>query len=69
MKTKPIPEYGDLMDLDNFITSCKEGYFIDYDGSGNYSDGKTMSDITVYPSDIMQNKIDYRFTHVVWFNR
>ena len=66
---KPIPEYGDLMKLEDFERSCKQGCFIDYDGSGCYSDGKQMSDKDIIPSDVINGKVDRSWSHVVWFNR
>jgi hypothetical protein len=67
--SEPIPDYGDLMTLDNFIHTCKNGCFNDYDGFGNYSDGEILSDIEVSPSDILHGNIRYEWTHVVWFNK
>ena len=34
---RPIPEYGDLMTIEEFIKNCEDGIFIDYDGSGYYA--------------------------------
>lgn len=77
---EPIPEYGDLMTMEEFIASVKAGLFIDYDGFGNYSDGKrvlhrTLSEendyepLIVNPSDVKKGKIRKGFSHVVWYNR
>lgn len=68
-KMTPIPDYGDVMFLDEFITDCIDGCLIDYDGFGHYSDGKLMSDIVVNPSDVDAGEIKKEWTHVVWFNR
>jgi hypothetical protein len=63
---EPLPPWGDLMTLDEFIMACKNGSFVDYDGVGRYSNGKEASvDIYVYPSDVK----DRHWTHVVWFNK
>ena len=65
-----IPTYGDLMPLPQWIANCREGCFIDYDGFGNLSDGKEMSNITVVPSNVFEDKgVPEGFTHIVWFNR
>lgn len=64
-----IPDYGDLMTLQEFIKSCHSGLFTDYDGFGNYSDGKMMSEKEVSPSDITFGIIDRKWSHIVWFNR
>lgn len=83
---EPIPEYewgeriGDLMTMEEFINSVKAGLFIDYDGFGNYSDGKRVLQRTlskennyepliVKPSDVKKGKIRKGFSHVVWYNR
>ncbi len=66
---KPIPEYGDLMSLDEFIDCCKSGGFIDYDGHGKYAFKDKISDKIVIPSHIIEGNIDKNFTHVVWFNK
>jgi hypothetical protein len=64
-----IPTYGDLMSIDDFVNACKDGWFIDYDGSGNYCvDGK-MTNITIIPSDVKSNKYRKEFKEIIWFNR
>lgn len=64
-----IPKYGNRMSMNVFIKCCKDGSFIDYDGSGNYvKDGK-ISDITIYPSDITSNNYRKDFTEMIWFNK
>jgi hypothetical protein len=64
-----IPDYGDHMTMETFVNCCKDGGFINYDGSGNYATATEMSDISVSPSDIMSGVYRKDFTHVVWFNR
>ncbi len=66
---EPLPDYGDLMTLEDWLACVDAGGFIDYDGFGNYSDGKQMSNKTVKPSDVEKGKVDKGWTHVVWFNR
>ncbi len=66
---KPTPEYGDLFTIEEFIKMVNSGSFIDYDGSGNYSNGTEMTDIEVWPSDIAAGNIKKEWSHVVWFNR
>lgn len=64
-----LPDYGDVMNLKDFIECVKDGGFIDYDGYGNYiKDGK-MSDITINPSDIQSGSIRDDFDTIIWFNR
>lgn len=67
---KEIPDYGEVFHLDQFIEDCKHNTYIDYDGSGYYSDGKVMfTDEQVLPSDIVRGKINYSYKFVIWFNR
>lgn len=66
---KEIPDYGKRIPIVEFIECCNDGLFIDYDGFGYYSDGKTMTDLIVRPSDIMEGKIQREFPFVIWFNR
>jgi len=68
---KEIPDYGDLMTMEDWLDCVESGGFIDYDGSGRYSDGKRMANKPVYPSDVEAGRLlkETEFTHVVWFNR
>jgi hypothetical protein len=68
-KYEDIPEYGDVMDLEDFIECCEDGGFIDYDGSGNYATEDKMTDITIYPSDITSGNYRKDFPKIVWFNK
>jgi len=65
----PIPEYGSWYTLEDFRKICLSGGFIDYDGNGNYSTEKEMSDIEIVPSDIKSGIYRKDFTHVIWFNK
>jgi hypothetical protein len=69
MEQESIPEYGELMTMAEFISQCCIGAYIDYDGSGKYSDGKYMTDKDVVPSDLPAGKLDTSYSHVVWFNK
>lgn len=68
---KDKPEYGDLMTLEDFIECCECGGFIDYDGSGYYSDGQKESNISTWPSMIRDGFIinNPNFTHIIWYNK
>jgi hypothetical protein len=68
-KMEPIPDYGELIPLKDFIVSCQTGMFIDSDGIGNYATATEMSDIEACPSDITNGKIQKQWTHVCWFNK
>ena len=60
---------NDIYTLSSFKSMCKSGGFIDYDGSGVYSDGIQKSDIAIYPSDIIAGNYRKDFTHVIWYNK
>ena len=64
-----IPDYGDRMTLAEFVSTCMCGGFIDSDGFGNYAFANECTSLEIYPSHVHKNKIDQRFTHVVWFNK
>lgn len=64
-----IPDYGYVMSLESFVTSCKSCMFMDYDGSGNYARDGKMSNISIRPSDIKYNAVRTDFDSVVWFNK
>jgi len=64
-----IPDFADVMSLKDFIACCKDGSFIDYDGSGNYCIDNKETNITVYPSDIINGAIRWEFDAVAWYNR
>ncbi len=63
-------EKGDhVMSLKEFISCCKYGGFIDYDGFGRYVKEGKEYDIEIYPSDVKHNSIRTDFDTIVWFNR
>jgi hypothetical protein len=68
---RELPNYGTLMTIEDWLENVTGGGFIDYDGSGNYSDGKRMSNKSVSPSDVDSDQImkNKEFTHIIWFNR
>ena len=64
-----LPDFGDVMPLEDFIENVNMGGFIDYDGWGSYvRDGK-KSDITINPSDVKHNSIRTDFDTIIWYNR
>ncbi len=64
-----IPEYGLHMTIEDFISSVKDGMFVDYDGHGRYANAKQMSNQYIYPSDVAKNHVLEGWTYVVWFNK
>lgn len=70
MKATPMHDFGDMMTIEEFVKTVLSGGFIDWDGSGYYSDGKVFyHEKPAWPSEIMAGKIDRSFTHVAWFNK
>lgn len=69
LKWEDLPDYGDLMTLQEFEDCVVNGAFIDYDGHGHYASQTQESDAIVYPSDLMGRGFDRNFTHVIWYNR
>lgn len=64
-----IPDYADVMSLQEFIDACNCGGFIDSDGFGHYVlDGKE-TDIDIFPSDIKHKCIRKEFDSVAWYNK
>jgi len=64
-----LPDYAHLMTMKDFVECCECGGFIDYDGSGNYSDGDMQANIGISPSDVTAGKYRKDFSHVAWYNR
>jgi hypothetical protein len=63
-----VPSYGDHMTLKKFVDSCLGGGFCNSDGFGNYATKEMMSDVEVYPSDIIAGVYRDDFDYVVWLN-
>ena len=70
---RPIPEYGDLIPLSRFISLCKSGALIGFDGDGEFAtaDGMPRERNWVFPSTVRREgfKAPEWATHVLWFNR
>lgn len=69
MINEPIPDYGDVMTVEDFEAAVKSVCFTDDDGHGYYSDGKTMTKVYVDCAHIYRNGVQPGYTHVVWFNK
>lgn len=65
----PIPDYGDLLELEKFNGLCRSGGFLDSDGFGRYATSTQESSIDASPSDFVQGVYRKDFTHVVWYNK
>lgn len=66
---RPLSDYGDVMSLKSFISACKSGMFIDYDGHGYYVKDNQETDIKIIPSDVDHKKIRKEFDTIIWFNK
>lgn len=60
---------GELITLEEFIASVNSGVFTDNDGLGRYATEVGVSDIYIYPSDILDNVYRKDFSHVLWLNK
>ena len=68
-KLDQLPEYGDHMTMNDFIKDCKDGYFTDDDGIGAYATEDKVSNIEIYPSDVISGFVRKDFKYVVWYNK
>lgn len=66
-----IPEYGDVMTVEEFKQACESSLFVDYDGSGwparNGKMQRGAADDRIKPSRLVDIPTDA--THIVWFNK
>lgn len=64
-----IPNYGDVMSMEDFIKNCECGGFIDYDGFAHpILNDKMIGGIIIRPSRIKEWPC-LKFKKVIWFNR
>jgi len=70
-RTRPLPNYGTLMTIEEFTDYVKRGSFIDSDGHGCYATETEVTNIQVNLKDIKYDKADIfpKFSHVMWFNK
>ena len=64
-----IPDYCDLFEVNKFKEMCKNGEFVDADGSGYYAFSDKMTRVPAKPSSFVSDFVDDKFTHVAWFNK
>ena len=70
IKTRPVPNYGDMMTLEEFIDLCKCDALIDYDGHGYYAESQEIiTDVLCIPSDILNGDIKNEYQYMIWFNK
>ncbi|QGH74950.1 hypothetical protein MAL1_00204 [Bacteriophage DSS3_MAL1] len=82
---RDLPDYGDLMTVEEWVGCCEEGGFIDYDGSGHpvraqrveWKEGMDPSGFPtiqfhmsgMHISPSTRHLLPKDATHVMWFNR
>lgn len=59
---------GVLIPMEDFKEKC-DGILTDEDGYGLYATETSVSDVKIYPSDILEKKYRSDFTHVMWFEK
>jgi len=64
-----IPDYGEIMTLNQFKNICRNGGFIDSDGFGYYLEEDKVTDIVIYPSDVKHKSLRYELNRIIWFNK
>ena len=84
IKFEEIPNDVPKYIIKDWFEMVESGGFIDYDGFGYLATKDKMSNLLVYPSFVENSKItkvridfdfdipyeeDWKFTHIVWFNR
>lgn len=67
--TRPIPDYGEIFLLNEFVEAVQHGIFCDDDGSGYYAiETEYYDDKPANPSDVFYYPQTV-YTHVMWFNK
>lgn len=66
--TEALPNYGDLMTVQDFRDDCEAGNFIDYDGYG-HPVKNNLQDTSIHICPSRQHQIPIDATHIMWFNR
>jgi len=66
----PMPDYGDLMTLEEFLVAVKAGGIGDDDGSAYLASALGCTGIQVRPSDVLGGiTLGTKFSHIAWFNK
>jgi hypothetical protein len=65
---KHIPEYGDVIELNEFLDNCESEFFTDHNGYGHPVKNNLMDDKkSICPST--RHLIPKDTTHICWFNK
>lgn len=65
---EPIPGYGDVLTVREYIEAISQGVFNDDDGHGIVARNGLMDSRNICPSDGL-TYIPEDATHIVWFNK
>lgn len=65
----PLPSYGQLMSLRDFMYFVGSAFFNDPDGYGLYVRKDKVSNIEIYPDDMLHGAIRTDFESIIWFNK
>lgn len=60
---------GKFFSMKDFIELSKNGLITSYDGHGYYASELGVSDIDIYPEDIINKRYRTDFTRVLWFGK
>jgi hypothetical protein len=66
-----VPNYGDLIEIEEFLNDIESGGFIDYDGCGHFATSDKMSNVEIWIKALFLGKQDIPnwATHIMWFNK
>jgi len=69
---RELPDYGDLIPIDDWKIEVDYGMFTDDDGNGHWvKDGKMTRGFgdNVCNLDCIEAAVEFGITHVMWFNK
>ena len=62
-----LPNFGDLMTVEEFKRRVESKFFIDYDGFGQAVKEGKVDPVLIYPSQV--DEIPEDATHIMWYNK
>jgi hypothetical protein len=67
---RPMPDYGDLMTMGEFLDYVKSGGITNDDGTAYLACEQGVTGIQVRPRDVLDGiSLGTKFTHIAWFNK
>ena len=69
LKLERLPDYGDLMTIEEFAANIKSGLFMNQDGTGYFATVSGMSRKHAVDCSDFTVPEGFGFTHVEWFNK